>query len=112
MDRRYHISPPGETTQYKVTEKYLDNEIIDINEKKTSEKIQEESYNKIIEICNKSKTGEILFFCTGEGEILEAVKELNNRLPLGNIALPFFSKMNESYRNIITNINVKLNKMH
>ena len=28
MDRRYHISPPGETTQYRVDEVYLDNDII------------------------------------------------------------------------------------
>jgi hypothetical protein len=36
--------------------------------------IQELGYQKVLEICSKSSVGEILFFCTGKNEILEAVK--------------------------------------
>ena len=108
MDRRYHISPPGETTQYKVTEIYLDKNI----EKDTIEEISKESqkigYKKVIEICNKTVSGEILFFCNGRNEILEAVEYLNNFMPPGNIALPFFSEMNQMYKDIITKINSKI----
>lgn len=108
MDRRYHISPPGETTQYKVSEYYLENDANEMTERLNAKKIQELSYKKIIEICNKSTTGEILFFCTGEKEILEAVEYLNTNMPQGNIALPFFSKLNETYKDIITSINTKI----
>lgn len=63
---------------------------------------------KIIEICNKSINGEILFFANGKGEILQAVKYLNSILPVGNIALPYFAEMNETYKNIISKINIKI----
>ncbi len=114
MDRRYHISPPGATTQYRVDEYYLEYEPIvqnsdnSINEQKTAENAQKLGYGKIIEICNKSINGEILFFANGKGEILEAVKYLNSVLPAGNIALPYFAEMNETYKNIISKINLKI----
>jgi hypothetical protein len=108
MDRRYHISPPGETTQYKVTEIYEENDVDLGGERENAKRIQEKGYEKIMEICNKSTTGEILFFCTGEREIIEAVEYLNNNMPQGNIALPFYSKMNQIYKDIITKINSKI----
>ena len=110
MDRRYHISPPGETTQYKVSEIYLDYDVNDINNnnKNIAKKIQELSYNKIIEICNNTTFGEILFFCNGKTEILEAIEYLNTNMPQGNIALPFFSELNQTYKDIITKINSKI----
>ena len=113
MDRRYHISPPGATTQYKIEEYYLDAELTVknlniIDWKKTALKAQEEGYKKIIEICNKSTTGGILFFAIGEGEIATAVEYLNNILPIGNVALPYYSKLNETYKNIISKINIKI----
>lgn len=114
MDRRYHISPPGATTQYRVDEYYLEYEPIvqnpdnSVNEQKTAENAQKLGYEKIIEICTKSVGGEILFFANGKGEILEAVKYLNSVLPTGNIALPYFAEMNETYKNIIGKINLKI----
>jgi HrpA-like RNA helicase len=108
MDRRYHISPPGETTQYKVTEIYSEDDNDNGNNKESAKKIQELGYEKVIEICNKSTTGEMLFFCTGENEILQAVEYLNKNMPPGNIALPFFSNMNQIYKDIITKINSKI----
>jgi len=114
MDRRYHISPPGATTQYRVDEHYLEYDPIvqnpdnSVNEQKTAEIAQKLGYEKIIEICNKSVSGEILFFANGKGEILEAVRYLNSVLPAGNIALPYFAEMNETYKNIISKINLKI----
>ena len=114
MDRRYHISPPGATTQYRVDEYYLETDPLvlnpdnSVNEKKSAEKAQELGYKKIIEICNKSVSGEILFFANGKGEILKAVKYLNSSLPPGNIALPYFAELNETYKNIISKINIKI----
>lgn len=108
MDRRYHISPPGETTQYRVTEIYLEKDINGLLERENAKIVQNLGYEKVIEICNKFPNGEILFFCTGENEIKEAVEYLNKNMPTGNIALPFFSKMNQTYKDIITKINSKI----
>jgi hypothetical protein len=105
MDRRYHISPPGETTQYNVEEYYLN------YDPKDDKEAQELGYKKIIEICEKTSRGEILFFANGQKEIMEAVKYLNEKLPAGNIALPYFANLNETYKNMITNINIKINNI-
>ena len=108
MDRRYHISPPGETTQYKVNEIYLDENPQGETEKLASIKAQEAGYKKIMEICSKTQSGEILFFANGKREILLAVEYLNNNLPAGNIALPYFSELNSTYKTIIENISLKI----
>lgn len=108
MDRRYHISPPGETTQYRVDEIYLETDIKQNNNKESSLVAMDKGYDAIIDICNKSITGEILFFANGMGEILKAVEHLNTILPDGNIALPFFSELNENYKDIITKIDSKI----
>ena len=111
MDRRYHISPPGETTQYRVDEFYLDYDIIDKDEKAIANKAQELAYEKILEICNKSVTGEILFFSNGINEIKKATEYLNKILPQGNVALPYFANLNQNYKQIISNINIKISQI-
>jgi hypothetical protein len=112
MDRRFHISPPGETTQYKVDEYYLDEELLPKNKlltnKEYSNEIQQIGYEKIIEICNKYPTGEILFFANGKNEILKAVKYLNKYIPNNDIALPYFSELHSNYKTIIEKIDTKI----
>ena len=111
MDRRYHISPPGETTQYQVTEFYLDYDIIEKDEETTANKAQELAYQKILEICNKSVAGEILFFANGMNEIKKAVKHLNKILPEGNVALPYYANLNPIYKEIISKIDIKISQI-
>lgn len=118
LDRRMHISAPGKTTQFKIDE-YYDNQIE--NNFKTNNGISDEKYNSILaqkesykiisKICNKSLTGEILLFLTGENEIKNAIKYLNNNLPSENIVLPFYANIANEYRDIITNINLKISKI-
>lgn len=109
MDRRFHISPPGETTQYIVTEEYMQDDRFDkMEDKKGSDSIEEKSYEKIIEICNKYSTGEILLFANGAAEIQKAVEYLNIHLPAGNVALPYYADLNQSYKDIIEEIGVKI----
>jgi len=111
MDRRYHISPPGETTQYQVTEFYLDYDIKEKDEDTTAKKAQELAYQKILEICNKSVAGEILFFANGMNEIKKAVKHLNKILPEGNVALPYYANLNPIYKEIISKIDIKISQI-
>lgn len=114
MDRRYHISPPGETTQYRVEEIYMDTEPSTLgksDDRTISDEAQKLGYKRIEEICNKTTSGEILFFANGKREILDAVKYLNQVLPSGNIALPFFSELNETYKGIISKISTKIDQI-
>ena len=109
MDRRFHISPPGETTQYVVSEFYTENlQTNNLTEEQISKLAQEESYKIILEICEKFPTGEILLFLTGRLEIKNAIEKLNQILPQGNIALPFFSDLHSYYKDIIEKIHIKL----
>ena len=110
MDRRFHISPPGETTQYVITEKYQDLDE-NLDPKTNSVYAQIKSYEVVLEICNKSSRGEILLFSTGEREIKEAVQYLNEKLPPGNVALPYFGTMNPKYKEIIEKIDENIGKI-
>ena len=109
LDRRIHISPPGQTTQYRIDEYYnkeIENKLSKTDHANNSIIAQEESYKTILEICDKSPTGEILLFLTGKYEIKRALNYLNQSLPSGTIALPFFSGINERYRDMISKINI------
>ena len=109
MDRRFHISPPGETTQYIVSEYYTENLSIEkLSDEQASILTQEESYKIISDICQKYPTGEILLFLTGKEEIKKAIKKLNEILPQGNIALPYYSQLHSFYKDIIEKIHIKL----
>jgi hypothetical protein len=116
MDRRYHISPPGATTQYTVDEHYLDKDV-DVykngilDEKKSAEIAQLKAYEYIVNICKKSSNGNLLFFANGQKEIIEAVKYLNENLPVECIAIPYFSEMNQKYKDIIAKIGTTINKI-
>ena len=109
MDRRFHISPPGQTTQYIVSEIYNENvSIKHLTKKKAAELTQEESYKTILEICQKYPTGDILLFSIGAVEINKAVETLNQILPQGNIALPFYSGLHIFYKDIVEKIETKI----
>lgn len=110
LDRRFNISPPGKGTQYEIKEIYLPNSItFGDNEKKNSQITQEKSYEIINKICLESSKGDILLFANGQGEIIKAVEELNSILPTDVIALPYFSELNKKYKDLIENINNKIN---
>ena len=108
MDRRYHISPPGETTQYRVNEIYLINKINEENDKNASLISQTNAYTAVLDICKKTTFGEILFFANGKKEIEDALEYLNTNMPPGNIALPYYSNLNNNYKEIISKIDTKI----
>ena len=109
MDRRFHISPPGETTQYMVSEVYTENlSISHLSDDEAYILTQEESYKTILEICQKYPMGDILLFLTGQEEIKKAIKTLNEILPEGAVALPYYSELHRYYKEIIEKIDIKL----
>lgn len=105
IDRRFHISPPGMTTRFKVNEFY-ENNLTD------NQKTWDWSYNRgierVIEICEISSSGDILFFVTGKREILDAVKKLNKNTPDDVICLPYHGELSSEDKDIIENIHSKL----
>jgi len=106
LDRRMHISPPREGGQYRVREFYDESiEKLFTNNMRSNYTIaQEASYNLVNSICTKNLIGDVLLFSVGKEEIIQSVNRLNDILPPGNIALPYYSEMNPRYRDIISSI--------
>ena len=111
MDRRFHISPPGGTTLHKITDIYLDNIQYTGDDRKDSQIAQKESYKIVEQICKKSQNGQILLFSTGQREILDAVEYLNQVLPPGDIALPYFTSLHPNYKSMMSKIDKNVFKI-
>lgn len=105
MDRRIHISAPGQTTQYKIVEHYLSpQESAQINVKN----YYQYAIDKTVQVANTTQSGDILLFLTGKKEIDEATKEINKRTIPSVICFGFYSDLDEDMRNFITNIDKTL----
>ena len=111
VDRRFHISPPGETTQHKVVDHYLE---FDTKDYKEAERY---GIQKVYELIDSKTQGDILFFTLGENEIKSLVVELNQRTPNHVIALPFYSSLPDFWKDLaektfkIKNFNIKKNDL-
>lgn len=105
VDRRFHISPPGQTTRFRVDE-YYESGLTD--EQKTWDWAYERGLERVEEICDISSEGDILFFVTGKREILDAVKKLNKNTPEDVICLPYHGELSAEEKEIIENIHSKL----
>lgn len=102
VDRRLHISPPGEGTRFKVDEYY---DKYDINKLKSSSEKLESTINRVMYIINKTSFGDILLFQPGQGDITKAVDQLNQQITQGSIiALPYYGKMDEDKRKFVEDI--------
>ncbi len=113
LDRRVHISIPKEPFPYKIYEYYDEDieKLFSSDMKKNAEIAQKKSYQTILNICNKSDIGDILLFSVGEEDIKQAVDELNKTTPSYIIALPFYSRMNTRYKEIIEDIDKNISKI-
>lgn len=96
VDRRIHISAPGETTKYTINEIYAPNENpIDI----------------VMKILSTTDEGDILLFQPGRREIMETVEEINQKTPYYVIAIPYYSDMGETNRQFVDRIDVNKNNL-
>jgi hypothetical protein len=96
VDRRLHISPPGQTTKYKITEYYVPNE---------------NAIARINKIVTEDPTGFVLYFQPGIMEISGEIDKLNKVLPPDVIAIPFHSKLNDFQKCFVENIDDQLKNM-
>jgi len=106
VDRRIHISPYGKTTRFSIKEYFEEIEPVDY---KAAENI---GILKVLEITRKFNTGEVLFFSVGEKEIKHITKILNEQLPPDTIALPFYSNLPNTYKDIFGNLRNNLSKIY
>jgi hypothetical protein len=108
MDRRIHISPPGETTQYKIIDHYLS--------KLDSDKINKNNFvdvgiEKAIDLANQTigpKRQDIILFLSGQDDIRRAVEELNQNTRADTIAVGFYSDLPEDEKDFVGNIDTRL----
>ena len=105
IDRRYHISPPGMTTQHEVHELYEDTspDTYDDNEKLAIERVQT--------IFESTSSGDILLFSTTENKIIDLVELLNKQIPNNCIALPYHGKLNQIYKDFSKHANEKIKQI-
>jgi hypothetical protein len=107
IDRRTHISPPGETTRFKVTDIWEERDPKDYEE---AEKI---GIKRAIEIAkNNDGQGDVLFFSIGTKEIQRICKELNEKIPSYAIALPYYSELSDPWKIIATKPEERKNKLN
>lgn len=92
VDRRFHISPPGETTRFSIEDHYVPN-------------ISAE--NVILDILKKSNSGDILYFLSSKEKIRVAVDDLNQKLPNNTIALPYHKDLPDSEKQFIETLTEK-----
>lgn len=95
VDRRIHISPPGETTQYKITKYYRPND---------------NPINIVMEILQTSSSGDILLFQPGKMEIKKTVEELNMKIPDHIIAIPYHGDLSDEKKELVENLSNNLSK--
>lgn len=95
VDRRFHISAPGESTRFPIAEYYRPKANPD---------------DLVLEIIKKDDKGDILLFQPGVAEIDKSLKYLNERLPNNIIALPFHGQMQEESRDIISKLGEPKNR--
>jgi hypothetical protein len=110
LDKRFHISPPGGTTQYKITEYFPYT-----TENPNYVLAELESRNRILEtvrfIIQSSAKGQILVFTVGQAEIIDLVNKINSNTPSNVICVPFYSAMNQKYKEIIKDIDKELSRI-
>jgi hypothetical protein len=107
IDRRTHISPPGKTTRFKVTD------IWEERDPKDPEEAEKIGIKRAIEIAkNNDGQGDVLFFSIGEAEIKRICKELNEKIPSYAIALPYYANLPDPWKIIATTPKARKNKLN
>ena len=105
VDRRFDMSPPGETTRFKITDIYLSEgearRLIKGDIKDTIEATIDRAIVTTQEILRSSSNGHILFFVTGKRQIERVVKTLNQNTPANVIALPFMGTLVPAERELV-----------
>ena len=102
IDRRLHISVPGQTTRFVITEKYLQYDL-ELNDDDERNRIIVATINQIISTGNY---GDILVFKAGKAEIEKCAKLLNTTTPSNVRAIPYFGELPPDVRGFIEKVHL------
>lgn len=105
VDRRIHISPPGQTTRYIIIEHYPSKEL--------ASQINESNYveygiNETLKVVNSTTDGDILLFMAGQSDIIKAMQIINQKTSPDIICFGFYGELSEEQRTFIINIDKNL----
>jgi hypothetical protein len=100
VDRRLHISKPGEVNIYKIQEYWLDYEYKSY-----------EPEDRVLKILSETTSGDILLFQPGKAEIKKSMKYLLEKTPSNILILPYFSELDREIQEIIPKIGDYINKI-
>ncbi len=105
VDRRIHISPPGQSTIYSIVDHYLTP-----SEYKSVTKDNYVTYtiNKVLQIVKTTRNGDILVFLTGQKDINKTVEQINTATPPDVICFPYYSDLPDEQKDFILNLDKRL----
>jgi hypothetical protein len=86
VDRRFHISPPGQTTRHKI----IDNYVPDLD-----------AETVVLNILKESSVGDILVFEPTVRKIQAFAESIEDKLPPGVKVLPYYKDLDKSERTFI-----------
>lgn len=105
VDRRIHISPPGRTTRFKITDHYLsEKESAEITEKN----FVDAGIEKTVKIINTTSGGNLLLFMSGQADIVKSMTEINSKTPANVIAFGYYRELGEAIEKFVQNIETEL----
>ena len=104
LDRRIHISPPGATTQFPITDVYLS----EAEAEQMGANYLAKGISVTAKVANTTTSGDLLFFLAGQSEIIKAVTELNKQIPSDVIALPYYRELDTEQRAIVMEVHKRL----
>jgi hypothetical protein len=105
VDRRFHIAPPGSTTQFKITDIFLNTP--GDNNKNMTEAYESNAIvavDTVQKICATEPDGQILVFSIGRKEIENMIKQLLKKTPENVLIIPYLAEVKESWKNKMTKI--------
>lgn len=106
VDRRFHIAKPNQTTRFRIDVKYID------NEPENAEEAVQLGFDKVLELLQNTKEGNILFFVNTKPEVKKYTKMLNNATSQKVASFPYFggSDLNPKYKSMLQQIDKNIGK--
>lgn len=125
IDRRLDISEPGKADKLIIHDNYLDVQLYPFGARsetlksgnaeliRQAEQVRNQMIvQKVKEILQNPLTKDILVFKTGQKEILECAKQLNETIQSDAIAIPYFGELPQKMREFIERIHLEKHKVH
>jgi hypothetical protein len=102
VDRRVHISEPGQITRCQVNKIYLS---VEQSKKINNNNFLDKCIKYTLDVIKQTTSGHILLFLTGVKDINKAVKIINDESNITILAVGLHSGVDKNIRNFVGNVN-------